>query len=1242
MSMKKIKNKYVKYSIVAVLIFLLTIIYRKWFYNFGILSKGDWGFYFRESLSTVRIDYFTTWLGDSSLGRVLVDTGQAPTYALYGLLAKYFGFSFALSERFVHMWPIVIIAPLGMYILMKYFTKSYIAIAIGVVLFSFNTYYLTLQTGHLTLAGAYAFIPLIYYSFIRYYEKPSFFLACIAAILMSLATAYEPRGLFVAMMGIAVYLLVLVVHDTLVHKNPSQYLKKFFLLFIPIIIFLFINLYWIIGIAVSGGGSSNEVVGGGLFGAEYFNLKYALTLYHPYWTGAAPESFVAHSIPIYYWVLPALIFISVYINKKDIKILGFAVVAIVGILLAKQSNLPFPLLYEWLYRHIPGFNAYRESSKFYSLIAISFSVLTAMLVDKIIKNKNLISKHSMLFKRYYRVVLISCIATYVLLISFINISPIVFNNFGTLFVNRNIPNGESKVKNLIQSDNSQFYRTLWIPTTSRWTYFTNIQPAESLSGLYSNRWQDFFSSNDNDIKLKISDRITSVLKSNQNSSYLNNAAIKYVVIPSRDTVNENDFFIHFGDDRQYYIGLLDNIPFLKKLDVGDKSVDVYENLLYRGYVNSIDNIYSINKTDSISDASYSFINKYIHPDPVFNFDKNSNINQVQDLSSILTLRQSADGVSKYTIGNKQSNIYINKTPNYYYETLNGKLKIISKTGSDGAIYINDNLINKKTNTEIASIPLTNSNDYFISNSTNILNLQHTDEAAKPLDSSLSTSVFKKENKNLLENYSFENYLWRPKVDDCNPYNNKSLITMSQSNDSTVGSKSLQLQASSHIACTYSPKVNVTGMSNVLLSFDYKVSVGRQVSYAIRSYKSDGTYTTNTNYLSVTDGSWRKTSKLINLLPNIVNVQLVLMLSPNDTSPYESTARFDNVNFINSILVQKIEPAEPDVEKYSLDKKTDNIVSLRSAIQNDSNRIINSSFKNGLWQNKVSDCNAYDSNPNIGMSLSNDGFNDNKSLELDAENHIACTSPKPVNVAGGQTYNFSFRYKSSNAKIAGYSVKFNDDSRTLYSNSAIQIKNSDWNLYAKDIKAPNDATSAIVTLYSYSDSSGGNKNVNLYDDVSFKAIPDLENKLFLVENVNNDLIKPDSINVISVKPTEKTIQVKNASGNFYMHVAETFDQNWKLTYLSHSNNLISFFKPYNIINTKHYNISGTNGWFVDVDALCSKTNYCTKTNNGYSFKIAMVFTPQKKMNYAIVISVISLVIVILFVILHLIQSKRKKL
>jgi hypothetical protein len=103
------------------------------------------------------------------------------------------------------------------------------------------------------------------------------------------------------------------------------------------------------------------------------------------WTGAMPDqNFFAQKIPLYMRFYPFVIlsgvfyffkekYITLFKGKKvdENLFIVFFVLRIIGVLLTKQSSRPFDGLYEWLFLNVPGFNLFREASKFYIITALS-------------------------------------------------------------------------------------------------------------------------------------------------------------------------------------------------------------------------------------------------------------------------------------------------------------------------------------------------------------------------------------------------------------------------------------------------------------------------------------------------------------------------------------------------------------------------------------------------------------------------------------------------------------------------------------------------------------------------------------------------------------------------------------------------------------------------------------------------------------------------------------------------------
>ena len=150
-----------------------------------------------------------------------------------------------------------------------------------------------------------------------------------------------------------------------------------------------------------------------------------------------------------------------------------------------------------------------------------------------------------------------------------------------------------------------------------------------------------------------------------------------------------------------------------------------------------------------------------------------------------------------------------------------------------------------------------------------------------------------------------------------------------------------------------------------------------------------------------------------------------------------------------------------------------------------NTIPNPSFNAGPWQPTVGDCNNYDKNPIIGMSLNaQNKSTGTQSLQLDATRHIACTSEN-IPLQGAGLYFFSFDYQSPNAQNASYYLGFNDASKTAISNS-VSIVGPEWHTYTAGVVVPKGATSA--NLFVYARATDGKTNIiNRYDNFKLKKL-----------------------------------------------------------------------------------------------------------------------------------------------------------
>ncbi|WP_176235869.1 glycosyltransferase family protein [Candidatus Hakubella thermalkaliphila] len=472
---------------------------------------------------------------------------------------SHLGLTYSAAARLTFFIPIALLAPLSSYFLIRRFLRNDLAAFVGALSYTFNTYFLVIQTAHLPIAFAYALAPFIFLEFDKVISTPSFRRPIVFALVYSLGFIYEARIMYIVLWMLFLYFTYSVAFrkSSLSARTVSPRLA------VSSLLLFFLNMFWLLG-SIPAVEAIKETVERGLFGNAFFNTQVAFTLFHPFWTGMVPAEFVVQPIPPYFWLIPLLAFSALLLKRPETpkEIYFFGALALLGVLLTKQSAPPFPGLYLWLYEHFPGFNLFREASKFFLIIALSYSVLIGYTVQVI----------SDWFRKREKV-----LASYVLIVaaSFLflwNVKPLLTQEIGTLFVSREIPSDYLVLKNFIHSQ-EDYFRTLWIPATHRFGFYSSSHPAINMVNLTRGGWQEFVpfeGARDNwPDKAKIID----LLGQPYSHFVLNTASIKYVIVPSDPG---NEIYKHYGPKRDF-ISFLDQIPFLQREQIGAKEVVVYRN-----------------------------------------------------------------------------------------------------------------------------------------------------------------------------------------------------------------------------------------------------------------------------------------------------------------------------------------------------------------------------------------------------------------------------------------------------------------------------------------------------------------------------------------------------------------------------------------------------------------------------------------------------------------------------------------
>ena len=561
------KSKYILFLIAIALISHL-----QWFNLNSILNFSDWSYWPTEPVNQL-YNSWGTWVNFFNFGSVNIQIPFLFFKSIWSLITN-LGFSYDLATKITFLIPIAILGFIAPYILSKKLAENELISFITALFYGTTTYFLIRQTSHIPVAFVYALTPLIIYFFIRALEKNKLVNWLIFILIYWISLCYEIRMMYIITFVLFFYFVFFYI------PNIKKYWKNILL---SILFLISLNMFWLLP-TLFGGFSKDisEIANRGLFGNFLFDITHAFALFDSSWTGSYLNmEFIKQPIIWYFWIIPIIAFSSFLLNKNSRykkEIIFWGIISLIGIFLTKQAAEPLAGAYLWLYNNFPGFNLFREASKFYLITAVGYTGLLAYTLLLLKENKNKI------LNKY----LFIGFSVIILLISIFNTKPLITGEIGTMFVPRQIPGDYLIFKDFVLKQDG-FFRTFWTPTDSRWSIFTNQKPKISNVAVIESEWKKNISLEPGYNNLPENKKITEIFKIKGANELFDISSIKYVIVPIRGFTNDDDFFIYYGGSenaniREWYISELDKIEWLKKIDIGTKELVTYENENFRPHI----------------------------------------------------------------------------------------------------------------------------------------------------------------------------------------------------------------------------------------------------------------------------------------------------------------------------------------------------------------------------------------------------------------------------------------------------------------------------------------------------------------------------------------------------------------------------------------------------------------------------------------------------------------------------------
>ncbi len=530
------------YFIFVFLLFVL--IFKNWFY-LNIISSGDFSFISPSRLQDVSLmPYAWGWnLAVGGLGAFVSPFSwlhYAEAIPLF--FAKSLSLNWSVVERIFYFYPLLLaLIVIPSFVFKKFFPASKLGF-FSTLIFSLNTYILMLiGGGQIFISLSYAIAPLVFYLFIISFNQKKLFVSFLTGLVLSLQVMLDLRIAYVTVFAFFFYILFNI-----------DFSKKFlfrivYCLIIPFFITFLLNSYWIIPTLIL---RINPLYDLGQiytsFGAVKFfsfaTLENTISLLHPNW----PENLFGKVffMKSEFLIIPILAYSSLFFIKNieaKIKrnIIFFASLGLLGAFLAKGANDPFGFIYIWMFDHIPGFIMFRDPTKWYLLIAISYSILIPFSIGKIYEYLGNLKGFS-LFPLFNNISLrlkilnpknIFLFGVVIYLLFLIN--PALFGKLSGAFKSTVIPNDYIKLEKYLSSDKN-FHRVLWFPTVQRFGYYSNLHPAIPA--------REFFKEIDNKL-------LVEKFKQKDTPRVLTDSSVKYIIVPYD---SQGEIFLK---DRKYNISL---------------------------------------------------------------------------------------------------------------------------------------------------------------------------------------------------------------------------------------------------------------------------------------------------------------------------------------------------------------------------------------------------------------------------------------------------------------------------------------------------------------------------------------------------------------------------------------------------------------------------------------------------------------------------------------------------------------
>lgn len=524
-----------------ILLFLLAIVYWQWFIP-ELRVASDFPSVSNETLKT-SMDFPRAWSakGSEGLGEYAVFTlWSYPLAFISGVLAN-LGISFILLERIFLLMPFLIIGSIGIWKFCQYLNLSNYSKLIASFFYLSNTYILLLiDGGQLQIALAYAWLPICFLLIENSIQK-SLKQQIVTGLAITILGYFDIR--FIYILFLLVFFRFLYEFLYLEKTQWIKWISRFLINgFIWIIIIIALNVYWWFPLLEA---PLAEDVYSNLTRSSFLSpisLGHSLLMLAPNWFLNVFGKIT--SLRWEFVFIPMIVFLAPILKPRN-RVVGFWLwIALVSIFLVKGSSEPISSLYPWLFANLPFFSLFRDSSKFFFLVALSYSVLIGISTNELLKK---IEDHKKI-----QLTFLFLSISYLLFL----IRPVWMGKMTGTFSSPQFQDEYSQF-NKVLLDDKQFSRIFWIPALQPLTNLDLQHPAVEATRLIQKRPFAIGT-------VGTYETFNFLREASYMGQIFDVAGIGYIAYPYPDTRRDND-----KDNIKYYYTFLKQLserPWLTKIN----------------------------------------------------------------------------------------------------------------------------------------------------------------------------------------------------------------------------------------------------------------------------------------------------------------------------------------------------------------------------------------------------------------------------------------------------------------------------------------------------------------------------------------------------------------------------------------------------------------------------------------------------------------------------------------------------